>query len=233
MGIAEALLSVGCNVYITGRNEERLDGAVAELMADNRQGVGGLVRGEAYSLKSDCTNEQSVIDDIFQKVKNVDLLINNAGTTVESKVEDLTIDQFNNVMNVNVTAPFLCSREAIKQMKARNVGGRIINIGSLSCMSSRPDATSYTTSKFALLGLTHSLALDCRSHGIVVGIVHPGNVMSGLLSKEMVEAREKTEGFISKEDVAAAVLTMANLPYHANIFELTVMPTKQPLIGRG
>ena len=183
-------------------------------------------------MVGDCADETSAIRDIFDKVE-VDLLINNAGTLVGGKTENISVEDFNRVMNVNVTGPFICSKEAIKQMKARNQGGRIINIGSLSAISSRPDSATYTTSKFALLGLTHSLAIDCRSHGIAVGIIHPGNVYSNLwVTKDPADA-EKNEGFMQKEDVANAVLTMANFPYTANIFEMTIHPTRQPLIGRG
>jgi len=225
LGMAQAFLSEGCNVYITGRSQAKLDAAISKLDIDEGY-------GKIFTLEADCTSEESVIRDIFGKVE-VDLLINNAGTSMIQKTEDLPVEVFKKVMDVNVNAPFLCSREAIKQMKSRNNGGRIINIGSISAISSRKDSAAYTTSKFALLGLTHSLALDCRDHNIAVGIIHPGNVISDLLSPAEVERRENEEGFMQYEDVAKAVVTMGSLPYHANIFELTVMPTKQPLIGRG
>lgn len=228
IGIAQALLSARCNVYITGRNQGKLDLAISKLVKEDDTEHAG----EVFALKADCTNEQSVIKDIFDRV-DVDLLINNAGTTNNQKTEDVSVDAFKNVMDVNVVAPFICSREAIKQMKARKKGGRIINIGSISAMSPRKNAVAYTSSKFALLGLTQSLALDCRDYGIAVGIIHPGNTISDLLTPEEVERRDKEEGFISKEDIAKAVLTMASLPYHANIFELTVLPTRMPFIGRG
>lgn len=226
IGIAQSLIAEGCNVYITGRKQEKLDLAVEKIVRDDDS------YGQIFTLKADCTDEESVIKDMFDKV-DVDLLINNAGTMRNEKTEDVSVETFKNVMNVNVVAPFLCSREVIKQMKARNCGGRIINIGSLSAISSRSDAAGYTTSKFALLGLTHSLSIDCRDHGIAVSIIHPGNTLSDLLTPEEIERREKAEGFIHKEEVAKAVLTMANLPYHANIFELTILPTRQPFVGRG
>ena len=112
-------------------------------------------------------------------------------------------------------------------------GGRIINVGSISAFSPRPDSAPYTTSKFAIDGLTRALALDGRELNIAVGVVHPGNVISELLSTEEVARREESEGFITAEDVAECVLTMAKLPLSANVLELTVMPTRQPLVGRG
>ena len=145
---------------------------------------------------------------------------------------DLPGADFERVLKVNVLGPFLCSREALKRMKTRG-GGRIINIGSISAYSPRPDGASYTTSKFALQGLSQSLALDARKDNIAVGIIHPGNVRSELLNPAQIAEREETEGFIEPEDVAECVLTMASMPYSANILEMTVIPTKQPLVGRG
>ena len=112
-------------------------------------------------------------------------------------------------------------------------GGRIVNVGSLAAFSPRPSSAPYTTSKFALRGLTESLALDGRAHNIGVGAVHPGNVISDLLTAEQIAARTDTEGFITADDVASTVLTMVELPASANVLELTVMPTKQPFQGRG
>lgn len=124
-------------------------------------------------------------------------------------------------------------RMQAKDQDGKPFGGRIINIGSLSAHSPRPNSCSYTTSKFALLGLTQSLAIDGRSHGITVGIIHPGNVMSDLLTEEMIRERKDAEGFLEAEDVAECVLTMALMPRSANVLEMTVLPTKQPYVGRG
>jgi NAD(P)-dependent dehydrogenase (short-subunit alcohol dehydrogenase family) len=145
---------------------------------------------------------------------------------------DLAAKDFDRVMKVNVLGPFLCAREALKRMKTQG-GGRIINMGSISAQSPRPDGAAYTTSKFALLGLSQSLSLDARQYNVGVGIVHPGNVRSELLSPEVIAEREKAEGFIEPEDVAQCVVAMASMPYSTNILELTVIPTRQPLVGRG
>lgn len=146
---------------------------------------------------------------------------------------ELSGADFERVLKVNVLGPFLCAREALKRMKQSGDGGRIINIGSISAYSPRPDGASYTTSKFALQGLSQSLALDARAHNIAVGIIHPGNVRSDLLNAEQIAEREEAEGFLEPEDVAECVMNMASMPYSANILEMTVIPTKQPLVGRG
>lgn len=229
--IAKSLLTSGCNVFITGRNQQRLDAAVAEL-----KGGDAKEYGDVKSFNCEVTKESDVVK-LFSAAEEafggVDLLVNNAGTAIPGATTELSVESFNKVMEVNVTGPFICAREAMKMMKAKGKGGRIINIGSISAQSPRPDGCPYTTSKFALLGLTQSLSLDCRKDEIAVGIIHPGNVVSGMLSPEEVEKRGAAEGFMNPEDVAACVLAMSSLPYHANVLEMTVIPTRQPLVGRG
>jgi NAD(P)-dependent dehydrogenase (short-subunit alcohol dehydrogenase family) len=200
---------------------------------------------KVHVIPSDISKEDNVVG-LFAQIDHylnggiVDIVVNNAGINVAAATEDLSASDMEAVLGVNVVGAFLCAREAIKRMKKQRNdtgggggGGRIINIGSISASSPRPNSAAYTTSKFALLGLTKSLALDCRSDGISVGIIHPGNVVSALLSEEDIEVRGKTEGFLQAEDVAKCVLTMATLPDSANVLELTVIPTTQPLIGRG
>lgn len=228
--IAKSLLISGCNVFITGRNKDRLDEAVAELTSDDAN------HGEIQYFQGDVCKEDDVkalFDAVIAAYGSVDLLVNNAGTAIPGKTTELSVADFEWVMKVNVTGPFICAKEAVRRMQEKGEGGRIINIGSLSAQSPRPDSAPYTTSKFALLGLTQSLSLDCRALGIGVGIIHPGNVISGLLDEKTVAERGESEGFMNPEDVANCVLAMASLPYHSNVLEMTVMPTKQPLVGRG
>jgi len=231
--IAKALVESGCKVFITGRNTERLKDAKLDLAGS----LGDLGKN-LFIFTGDVCNEDNV-SDLFDAVEKespqgCDLLINNAGIAASGSIDNLSVDDFSKVMAVNVIGQFTCAREALRRMKEREqVGGRIINIGSLSAMSPRPDSIPYTTSKFALLGLTNSLALDARQHDIAVGIIHPGNVVSTILTPEVIEERGRLEGFIQPEHVAASVITMANMPYETNILELTVMPTKQPFVGRG
>lgn len=166
-----------------------------------------------------------------------DLLVNNAGTNNADATADLSVEDFERVMRVNVTGPFLCAREVFRRSDSADgaavVGRRIVNVGSISAQSPRPDGLAYATSKYAMEGLTRSLALDGRERNVAVGVIHPGNVKSAMLSPEEVERREAAEGFVDPEDVGNCVLTMASLPYHANVLEMTVIPTRQPLVGRG
>jgi NAD(P)-dependent dehydrogenase (short-subunit alcohol dehydrogenase family) len=187
-------------------------------------------------IACDVTQEESVVA-LFRTIENlnkrVDILINNAGINVPGATIDLSADDFNRVMLVYVTGPFLCAREAMKRMIEEKREGRIINIGSLSASSPRPDSCPYSTSKFALLGLTRSLALDGRAHGITAGIIHPGNVRSELLSDEVIQEREQAEGFIDPQDIANCVVAMLKLPLSASVLEMTVLPSRQPFVGRG
>jgi len=232
--ISKQLLKLGCNVHITGRNEQRLVEAKSELTEwlDGKKDS-----GKVSTFAGDVTNEGDVIS-LFNTVGEtnaggIDLLVNNAGIMAPGTSEELAAEDFSRVMDVNVLGPFLCAREAMKRMKTKNVGGRIINIGSISAIATREHGAPYTTSKFAILGLTHSLHVDAREHDISVGIIHPGNVLSGFLSPELAEERGRTEGFIAADEVATCVATMASMPYSTNVWELTVMPNKQALLGRG
>eukprot|EP00339_Tiarina_fusa_P010583 CAMPEP_0117030980 /NCGR_PEP_ID=MMETSP0472-20121206/22320_1 /TAXON_ID=693140 ORGANISM="Tiarina fusus, Strain LIS" /NCGR_SAMPLE_ID=MMETSP0472 /ASSEMBLY_ACC=CAM_ASM_000603 /LENGTH=253 /DNA_ID=CAMNT_0004739211 /DNA_START=7 /DNA_END=768 /DNA_ORIENTATION=- len=228
--IAKGLASHGASVVLTARRTEKLEQAQQALMGD-------VASADIHIIASDVSKEESVVA-LFEKIdqigkgKGLDLLINNAGTMAPGPTVDLTADDMQRVLSVNVVGPFLCAREAMKRMKIAG-GGRIINIGSISSSSPRPDGVTYTTSKFAMQGLSRSLALDGRRDNIAVGSIHPGNVVSELLSPEVIAEREATEGFIQPEDVANCVLTMASLPYSANVLDLTVIPTRQPFVGRG
>lgn len=232
--IAKALLSKGASVVLTARRLEKLQLAKEDLLK-SMSSTETTFEPKILCISSDVSKEESVVD-LFQQIdglgSGVDLLINNAGTMVPGATVDLKASDMEKVLSVNVVGPFLCAREAMKRMKVAG-GGRIINIASISSMSPRPDGVTYTTSKFAIQGLSRSLALDARAHNIAVGAIHPGNVESELLSPEVIAERKATEGFIQPEDVAECVLTMASLPYSANVLDLTVIPTKQPLVGRG
>eukprot|EP00934_Nitzschia_sp_Nitz4_P004451 Nitzschia sp. Nitz4//scaffold22_size323478//147221//148070//NITZ4_000535-RA/size323478-processed-gene-0.463-mRNA-1//-1//CDS//3329543019//4441//frame0 len=230
--IAKALLTSGADVILTARRVEKLEDAKEELLS----GLAEPSSAKVHVLPSDVSSEESVVS-LFQsidglKAQGVDLLVNNAGIAVPGPTEELTAADMERVLSVNVVGPFLCAREAIKRMKLAG-GGRVINIASISSMAPRPNSATYTTSKYAIQGLSRSLALDARPHNIAVGAIHPGNVMSELLTPEEVAMREEAEGFMQAEDVASCVLTMASLPYSSNILDLTVMPTRQPLVGRG
>lgn len=221
--ISAALLRASWSVVLVGRRKAALDEAAASL--------GG---GEA--IAADVADESSVValfDEARARVGSCDLLVNCAGVAGGGPTVEMSGASFSHVLAVNVTGTFLCAREAMKQMCAAGGGGRIVNVGSISAQAPRPHAAAYCASKFAVDGLTRSLALDGRPHGISVGVVHPGNVISELLSPQEIERRRAAEGFIEPADVAASVMLMATLPLSANVLELTVMPTTQPLVGRG
>jgi len=239
--IAKAFLSQNISVILTGRRMSKLEEVKQTLLEEKPSTIDATV----YAISSDISKEESVVR-LFQEIgaldggsgTGVDILVNNAGINATADtVDELTAADMEMVLGVNVVGAFLCAREAMKQMKQKDISdggrGRIVNIGSISAFSPRPNSTAYTTSKFAITGLSKSLALDGRQHGIAVGIIHPGNVISDLLSPEDIETRGRTEGFLRPEDVARCVLTMAQLPYSANVLDMTVMPTSQPFIGRG
>jgi len=246
--IASKLVGHGASVVLVGRTLERLETARTNILAAANNATGSddtatstLVRDDQVGILScDVTKEESVVnmfkslDETYKDNNGIDLLINNAGVAINGETTELSGDDFAWVMNVNVVGPFLCSREALKRMKnPAKGGGRIINIGSISAISPRPDSAPYTTSKFAVMGLTQSLALDARPFNIAVGMIHPGNVVSAIMSPEEAARREELEGFLQPVDVANAVSAMASMPYHANVLEMTVIPTRQPLVGRG
>jgi len=231
LAIARILVNNGASVVLAARNLNKLQIAASAIETPS---------SSIECISCDVTVESSVTA-LFEKCskkQQIDLLINNAGIIVPGAVTDVSAAGFEKAMQVNVTGPFLCSKEAMKRMQAKDqagkpFGGRIINIGSLSAHSPRPDSCSYTTSKFALRGLTQSLAIDGREHGITVGIIHPGNVMSDLLTEEMISERKDSEGFLEAEDVAECVMAMASMPPTANVLEMTILPTRQPYVGRG
>eukprot|EP00529_Nitzschia_sp_RCC80_P029109 CAMPEP_0113500930 /NCGR_PEP_ID=MMETSP0014_2-20120614/32640_1 /TAXON_ID=2857 /ORGANISM="Nitzschia sp." /LENGTH=323 /DNA_ID=CAMNT_0000395397 /DNA_START=162 /DNA_END=1129 /DNA_ORIENTATION=- /assembly_acc=CAM_ASM_000159 len=236
--IAKTLLGHGANVILTARRIEKLEEAKAELLQGLSASTSSpmdSITPVVNVIASDISKEDSVID-LFKEIdrfhderqaaavsssSSIDLLINNAGCNVAGTLEEITASDMEMVLGVNVTGAFLCAREAIKRMRKTNSaasssssvvgggGGRIINIGSISSQSPRPNSVTYTTSKFAIQGLTKSLAVDTRRDNIAVGIIHPGNVVSDMLSEEDVKARGETEGFIQADDVAQCVLTMA------------------------
>lgn len=232
--IARALLSENISVILTGRRMAKLEEVQQSLLAERSSAIDANV----YAISCDISKEESVLS-LFQQISaledcsSVDILVNNAGINSGATWDELTAADMEKVLGVNVVGAFLCAREAMKRMKEAKTGGRVINIGSISAFSPRPNSTAYTTSKFAINGLSKSLALDGREHKISVGCIHPGNVVSDLLTPEEVELRGATEGFLQPEDVAQCVVTMAKLPYSANVLDLTVMPTSQPFIGRG
>ncbi len=231
---ALALLGEGYSVVLAGRRREALERTVAEA---------GPAGARALVVPADVTDPESVRA-LFEATKSafgrLDLLFNNAGTGAPAvPLEDLTFDQWRRVVDVNLTGAFLCTQAAFRLMKAQDPrGGRIINNGSISAHTPRPNSAPYTATKHAITGLTKSTALDGRAHGIACGQIDIGNAateMTARMKDGVLQATGATavEPTMDVAHVARAVLYMAGLPLDANVLFLTVMATGMPFVGRG
>lgn len=231
---AKALLKGGFHVVLTGRNLERLQKAIAD--------IGG---NESNCLAVACdVGKPADVKALFAALKakfgRIDVLFNNAGMGAPAiPMEELTYEQFMNVVNANLCGAFLCSQEAIRMMKAQTPqGGRIINNGSISAHAPRPMSAPYTTTKHAISGLTKTIALDGRPFNITCGQIDIGNAateMTERMANGILQADQsiKVEPRMDVTHVGEAVLHMAQLPLESNILSMTIMATKMPFVGRG
>ncbi len=232
--VARALLRDGYSVALAGRRRE----ALAETAREP-----GLPEERALVVPTDVCDPSSV-EALFARARDrfgrVDLLFNNAGTNVPpTPIEDLTIEQWQSVVDTNLTGMFLCTREAFRVMKDQEPrGGRIVNNGSISAQVPRPHAAPYTATKHGVTGLTRSASLDGRRYDIACGQIDIGNTASSMTSV-MKDGVPQPDGTLAPEPtfdvqhVARAVLYMASLPLDANVQFMTVMATKMPFVGRG
>jgi NAD(P)-dependent dehydrogenase (short-subunit alcohol dehydrogenase family) len=231
---ALALLREGYSLVLVGRRAETLEQTTAAAGPDGKR---------ALIVAADVGDEASVCG-LFEKTKEafgrLDLLFNNAGTGAPAvPLEELTLEQWRRVIDVNLTGAFLCTRAAFRLMKEQTPrGGRIINNGSLSAHTPRPNSAPYTASKHAITGLTKSTALDGRKHDIACGQIDIGNAeteMTARMKQGVLQATGETaaEPTMDVAHVARAVLYMASLPLDANVLFLTVMATRMPFVGRG
>jgi NAD(P)-dependent dehydrogenase (short-subunit alcohol dehydrogenase family) len=223
-GIARAFAREGATLVLASRKQQQLDAAAGELRAS---GATVLV------VPADVTDEAQVIalfERTIDEFGRLDILINNSGVFDGGPIEDLSLATWRKVLDVNLTGPFLCSREAMKIMKPQG-GGRIINIGSISAQMPRENAAPYAASKHGLVGLTKATALEGRAHGVVVSCLHPGNVAAEWRQSKDVPMHQ--EPMMSADEIASAVLAMAALPLHVNMLEAIVLPTTQLYLGRG
>ncbi len=231
--IARTLLEAGWRVALAGRREPRLRETAA----------GPWSAGAAFPVPADVTDEGSVAA-LFGAVRDrwgrLDLLVNNAGVFgPDGPAGELSPQDWQRMVAVNLTGAFLCAREAFRQMKAQDPrGGRIINNGSISAHSPRPGSTGYTATKHAITGLTKSLSLDGRAFGIACGQIDIGNAATEL-TKGIGSGARQADGSVRPEPVfdprhvGDAVLYMASLPPEANVQFLTITATAMPFIGRG
>jgi NAD(P)-dependent dehydrogenase (short-subunit alcohol dehydrogenase family) len=230
-----ALNSAGYSVVLAGRRVSELERTAAMAERDGARRM--LV------VPTDITQPDRVAA-LFDRAKEafgrLDVLFNNAGTSAPAlPMEDLTFEQWSAVLAVNLTGAFLCVQQAIRLMKSQQPrGGRIINNGSISAHSPRPNSAPYTATKHAITGLTKSISLDGRKYDIACGQIDIGNAATEM-TERMTEGVAQADGTKAPEPrmdvklVADAVLYMANLPLEANVQFMTVMATKMPFIGRG
>ena len=232
--VSLALLGAGWSVVLAGRRAELLD-ETASLAGD--------ASPCALAHPTNVADEASVAA-LFQattaRFGRLDLLFNNAGTGAPPvPLEELSLDHWKRVVDINLTGAFLCTQAAFRVMKAQDPrGGRIINNGSISAHVPRPRSVAYTATKHAITGLTRSASLDGRAYDIACGQIDIGNAgteMTRAMSKGVMQADGSTaaEAVMDVSAVADAVLYMAGLSLDANVQFMTVMATKMPFIGRG
>jgi NAD(P)-dependent dehydrogenase (short-subunit alcohol dehydrogenase family) len=229
---ALALAKEGYAIGLAGRRKDALDGVAAEIEA---------LGSKALAVATDVGNPDSVnglFDAVEAKFGRVDVLFNNAGTGAPPVLlEDLTPQQWLNVVNANLNGSFFCTQAAFR-VKKNPGGGRIINNGSISAHAPRPNSSPYTSTKHAITGLTKASSLDGRKYGIAVGQIDIGNALTDMtqrMTRGVPQANGTTlvEPTMNVDNVARAVVYMASLPLDANVLFMTVMATDMPYVGRG
>ena len=229
-----ALADEGWTIVLAGRRKDPIEAVANEIKSRG---------GNASAIVTDTSDTKSV-KGLFEETKRafgrLDLLFNNAGTNAPGvSLEDLSFEQWTNVVNVNLTGVFLCTQEAFRLMKAQTpMGGRIINNGSISAHVPRPGSAPYTATKHAVTGLTRSTSLDGRKYNIACGQIDIGNALTEMAAR-MTKGVPQADGSIQIEpvmdvaNVGKTVAHMASLPMEANVQFVTVMATNMPFIGRG
>ncbi len=223
-GIAKGLAAEGASLTIAARDAELLTQTANELREKGTK---------VLAVPTDVTDEEQ-IKALFEKAMaeydRLDILVNNAGAFDGGPIDELSTEAWDKVIAVNLRAPFLCSREAMRIMKAQGEGGRIINVGSISAHRVRPNTAPYSSSKFGIWGLTQVIALEGRPHGITASCLQPGNTYV-----ERIQNRPQppSEPMMDVDALAQAAVLMATLPPNVNMLEATVLPVEQLYVGRG
>jgi NAD(P)-dependent dehydrogenase (short-subunit alcohol dehydrogenase family) len=232
-----ALLQDGWTVVLAGRRSEPLDQLAADAATNT------ATSGRVLPCPCDVSDPEAVkklFATAVERFGRVDLLFNNAGiSNPPGPFEDWTVEQWKSVIDVNLNGMFYCIQQAFRVMRAQTpMGGRIINNGSISATSPRPNSIAYTASKHAVEGMTKSASLDGRKYDIAVGQIDIGNAQTELAAR-MAKGVPQANGEIAAEPmldvniVGQSVRYMASLPLEANILFHTVMPAKMPFVGRG
>jgi NAD(P)-dependent dehydrogenase (short-subunit alcohol dehydrogenase family) len=223
-GIARGLAAEGAALAITARGADDLERVAAELRAAG---------ADVLAVAADVTDEGQVRElfrRTLERFGRLDVLVNNAGAFDGGPLDELSVEAWDKVIAINLRAPFLCTREAMRVMKKQG-GGRIINIGSISAQRVRPHSAPYSSSKHGLWGLTQVTALEGRDFGICCGCLHPGNVR--IERRQNTGRKEDEEPMMTVEEIARAAVLMATLPPHVNMLEAIVLPVGQLYVGRG
>ncbi len=230
--ITQALLTVGWQVALAGRREEALRETAAAAPAES-----------VLVVPADVSEPESV-SELFEAVRDrwgrIDLLVNNAGVFGPGgAIDEISLADWQQIVDINLTGAFLCAQQAVRMMKAQSPGGgRIINNGSISAHTPRPDSVGYTATKHAVTGLTKSIALDGRRFGIACGQIDIGNAATDM-TQAISQGARQADGSLAPEPtfdvqhVADAVLYMASLPLDANVLFMTITATRMPYVGRG
>jgi len=231
---AQKLAAAGWNVAVTGRRAEPLEATAREIEAQGRRAL----------AKTCDVGDPAQVGALFDAVETafgrLDLLFNNAGVSAPGvPMDELTFAQWKSVVDANLNGAFLCAQGAMRLMKKQSPqGGRIINNGSISASTPRPNTAAYTATKHAISGLTKCIALDGRPFDIACGQIDIGNALTEM-ARRMTQGVPQADGRIAIEptmnvdEVGDAVAHMAGLPLSTNILNLTIMATKMPFVGRG
>ncbi len=232
--VALAFINDGYRVALAGRRQDALEGTIKDA---------GKNGSNAIAVPTD-VSDPSAVKNLFSqaatKFGRVDVLFNNAGVNAPGvPLEELTVEQWKNVVDINLSGMFYCIQEAFRVMKDQDPrGGRIINNGSISAHAPRPNSAPYTATKHAVTGLTKCASLDGRKHDIACGQIDIGNAMTELAARmakgvPQADGSIKPEAMMDVREVASAALYMASLPLDTNVQFMTIMATKMPFVGRG
>jgi NAD(P)-dependent dehydrogenase (short-subunit alcohol dehydrogenase family) len=222
--IARSFAEAEIKTVLAARSADKLDAVVADIRDKG---------GTARACATDVTIEAQVVrlfEDTMAAYGRVDILVNNAGLADHIPTVDLTLAEWQRSIDVMLTGPFLCGREAMRVM-VKQKRGRIINIGSVSSRRPRPHTIGYAAAKFGLHGITQSMALDGREHGITVSIIDPGVTESHLAGAGPRPTRPATQ-MLKAEEIAEIALLIARLPDETNLMEAFVLPIGMPFLGR-
>jgi len=232
--VALAFLADGYRVALAGRRKDALEGTIKDAGDKGKNAIA------VPTDVSDPVAVKKLFASARDKFGRVDVLFNNAGVNAPGvPLEELTVEQWKTVVDINLTGMFFCIQEAFRVMKDQDPrGGRIINNGSISAHAPRPNSAPYTSTKHAVTGLTKSASLDGRKYDIACGQIDIGNAMTELAARmakgvPQADGSIKPEAMMDVREVASAALYMASLPLDTNVQFMTIMATKMPFVGRG